>query len=60
MARRPNYGGAKREKEIKRQKKKAEKDEKRRLKKEGAAESQADSAETSGVDDEAADGDRVG
>lgn len=37
MARRPNYGGEKRQKEIKRQKKKEEKAEKKRLKKEEAA-----------------------
>ncbi len=37
MARRPNYGGEKRQKEIQRQKKKEEKDEKKRLKKEAAA-----------------------
>jgi hypothetical protein len=37
MARRPNYGAEKRQKEIQRQKKKEEKDEKKRLKKEAAA-----------------------
>lgn len=37
MARRPNYGAEKRQKEIQRQKKKDEKDEKKRLKKEAAA-----------------------
>lgn len=37
MARRPNYGGEKRQKEIQRQKKRDEKAEKKRLKKEAAA-----------------------
>lgn len=37
MAKRPNYGGEKRQKEIQRQKKKEEKEEKKRLKKEEAA-----------------------
>ncbi|MGI9183161.1 MAG: hypothetical protein ACR2H9_22000 [Longimicrobiaceae bacterium] len=37
MARRPNYGAEKRQKELQRQKKKDEKDEKKRLKKEAAA-----------------------
>ncbi len=36
MARRPNYGGEKRQKEIQRQKKRDEKAEKKRLKKEAA------------------------
>ena len=36
MAKRPNYGGEKRQKEIKRQQKKADKAEKKRLKKEEA------------------------
>ena len=39
MAKRPNYGGAKRQKEIKRQQKKVEKAEKKMLKKEEAGES---------------------
>ena len=43
MAKRPNYGFQKRQKEIKRQRKKAEKAEKKRLKKEAAEE------ETSGT-----------
>ncbi len=37
MARRPNYGAEKRQKEIQRQKKKEEKAEKKRLKKEAVA-----------------------
>lgn len=37
MARRPNYGAEKRQKEIQRQKKKDEKAEKQRLRKEAAA-----------------------
>lgn len=36
MARRPNYGAEKRQKEIQRQKKREEKDEKKRLKREAA------------------------
>lgn len=36
MARRPNYGGEKRRKEIQKQQKREEKDEKKRLKKEGS------------------------
>jgi hypothetical protein len=38
MAKRPNYGGEKRQKEIKREKKRVEKAEKKRLRKEEAAE----------------------
>ena len=37
MARRPNYGGEKRQKEIQRQKKREEKAEKKRLRKEEGA-----------------------
>ena len=37
MARRPNYDGAKRQKEVQRQEKKDAKEEKKRLKKEEAA-----------------------
>jgi hypothetical protein len=57
MARRPNYGAEKRQKELQRQKKREEKVEKKRLKKEGAAkpdpgegvESGAEAADTAGV-----------
>ncbi len=46
MARRPNYGGEKRQKEIQRQKKREEKAEKKRLRKEeGSTDDQGDAIE---------------
>jgi hypothetical protein len=45
MARRPNYGGEKRQKEIQKQKKKEEKAEKKRLKKEAALTGDVDGLE---------------
>jgi hypothetical protein len=51
MARRPNYGFEKRQKEIAKQKKKEEKAEKKRLKKEGGGEEE-NSVEQSGGEEE--------
>jgi hypothetical protein len=60
MARRPNYGVEKRQKELKKQKKQEEKAEKKRLKREGItgdSEPQADG--DSGETDRATDSDRT-
>ena len=54
MARRPNYGAEKRQKELERQKKKDEKHDKKRLKKEAAAAAdQGDSGNQAGDSDAA-------
>lgn len=50
MARRPNYGFEKRQKEIQRQKKKEEKAERKRMKKEEAAGGDQDEAVEGGAD----------
>jgi len=57
MARRPNYGAEKRQKEIQRQKKKDEKDERKRLKKEAAAEGAPEGGAGSAGDDDDSDDD---
>jgi hypothetical protein len=56
MARRPNYGGEKRQKELKRQKKKDEKAEKKRLRKEEATAGDAEGTEDGSQDSEPAMG----
>lgn len=55
MARRPNYGYEKRQRQLKKQKKKAEKAEKRRLKKEAAEAGDELDGATEGDDDLASD-----
>lgn len=60
MARRPNYGGEKRQKEMKRQKKKEEKAEKKRLRKEGVTAEDQDGIEPADPDAGQAEPDRDG